>query len=95
MNIPKSGGSWLGQMLGELIGLPFPRNRLPVLRPSIMHGHYLYFPTMKNVFVALRDGRDIMVSFYYYSLFENDKFNSRLVEITRRELQFDDYDDIK
>jgi hypothetical protein len=60
-----------------------------------MHGHYLYSPSMKNVVVVLRDGRDVMISFYYQSLFANERFNSRLVEITRRELQFDDYDDIK
>jgi len=35
---PKSGGTWVGQMLGRALGLPFPRNRLPALRPSIMHG---------------------------------------------------------
>ena len=38
---PKSGGTWVGQMLGRALGVPFPRNRFPVLRPSIMHGHYL------------------------------------------------------
>ncbi len=92
---PKSGGSWVSQMLSDYLNVPFPRNQFPKLQSSIMHGHYLYSPTMKNVFVVLRDGRDIMVSFYYHCLFKNDKFNSRLVEITRRNLQFDDYDDIK
>ena len=92
---PKCGGSWVSQMLSDYLEVPFPRNQFPKFQSSIMQGHYLYFPTMKNVFVVLRDGRDIMVSYYYHSLFPNDKFNSRLVEITRRELHFDDYDDIK
>lgn len=92
---PKSGGSWASQMLAEYLGVPFPRNQFPKFQSSIMHGHYLYFPTMKNVFVVFRDGRDIMVSYYYHSLFKHERFNARLVEITRRELQFDDYNDIK
>ena len=92
---PKSGGSWVSQMLSDYLNVPFPRNQFPKFQSSIMHGHYLYFPTMKNVFVILRDGRDIMVSFYYHCLFKNERFNARLVEITRRDLEFDDYDDIK
>lgn len=92
---PKSGGSWVSQMLSEYLNVPFPRNQFPKIQSSVMHGHYLYSPSMKNVVVVLRDGRDVMVSFYYQSLFANERFNSRLVEITRRELQFDDYDDIK
>lgn len=38
---PKSGGSWVGEMLGDAFGVPFPRNRLPILRSSIMHGHVM------------------------------------------------------
>jgi len=92
---PKSGGSWVSQMLSEYLEVPFPRNQFPKLQSSIMHGHYLYFPTMRNVFVVFRDGRDVMVSYYYHSLFKNERFNERLVAITRRELQFSDYDDIE
>jgi len=92
---PRSGGTWVSQMLSDYLNVPFPRNQFPKLRSSIMHGHYLYLPTMKNVFVVLRDGRDVMVSFYYYSLFINDKFNRRVVEKTRRELPFHDYEDIE
>lgn len=92
---PKSGGSWVSQMLADYLHLPFPRNEFPEIKSSIMHGHYLYSSFMKNVFVVLRDGRDIMVSYYYHSLFYNDKFNSRLVEATRRDLHFSDYEDIR
>ncbi len=35
---PKSGGTWVSQMLGRALGVPFPRNRFPTLRPAIMHG---------------------------------------------------------
>ena len=92
---PKSGGSWVSQMLSDYLDIPFPRNQFPKLQSSIMHGHYLYFPTMRNVFVVIRDGRDVMVSYYYHSLFKNERFNERLVAITRRKLQFSDYDDIE
>lgn len=92
---PKSGGSWLGQMLSEALEVPFPRNRLPMLRSSIMHGHYLNPKNMKNVCVLWRDCRDILISQYYHSLFYNDKGNARLVDITRRHFQVDDYHDIQ
>jgi len=91
---PKSGGSWLGQMLGDALELPFPRNRLPLLTSSIMQGHYIWPGNMKNVVVLWRDGRDVLVSQYYHSLFYNEKGNKRGVEITRRNVSFTDYEDI-
>jgi len=90
---PKSGGTWVGQMLGRALGVPFPRNRLPVVRPSIMHGHYLDPWGMKNVVVAWRDGRDIMVSWYHQQLIPHE-WNRAQVARSRRELPLADYDDI-
>jgi hypothetical protein len=52
---PKSGGTWLGQMLAEVFQIPFPRNRLPVFRSAIMHGHYLNAWNMKNAVIMWRD----------------------------------------
>ena len=92
---PKSGGSWVSQMLAEYLGVPFPRNAFPELRSSIIHGHYLYFPTMRNVFVVMRDGRDVMVSYYYHSFFlMESQLNQKIVEETRKGLPFTDYNDI-
>jgi hypothetical protein len=91
---PKSGGTWVGQMLGRALGVPFPRNRFPVLRPSIMHGHYLSPWGMKNVVVVWRDGRDVMASWYHQRLFVHEWRNEPQVERARRELAFRDYDDI-
>ena len=45
---PRSGGSWASQMLADYFDIPFPRNEYPKFRPSIMHGHYLYSPAMRN-----------------------------------------------
>jgi hypothetical protein len=92
---PKSGGTWFSQMVSEYLRLPFPRNQIPKMRSSIMHGHYLYFPTMKNVFVVLRDGRDIMVSFYFHSYFKNELFNHALVDRMRMKLPFNDYNNVE
>lgn len=92
---PKSGGSWLGEMLGEALEVPFPRNRLPVLASSIMHGHMMHSWNMGNVVVLWRDGRDVVVSHYFHSLFKNEKGNGVLVDKTRAALNFLDYDDIE
>ena len=90
---PKSGGTWVGQMLGRALGVPFPRNRFPVLRPSIMHGHYLNSWGIKNVVVAWRDGRDVMISWYHQQLIPH-QWNEYQVKRSRRELQLNDYEDV-
>ncbi|WP_041328070.1 sulfotransferase domain-containing protein [Rubrobacter xylanophilus] len=91
---PKSGGTWVGQMLGRALGVPFPRNRFPALRPSIMHGHYLRPWGIKNVVVVWRDGRDVMVSWYHQQLIPHG-LNELQVERSRRELPLDDYGDVR
>jgi hypothetical protein len=90
---PKSGGTWVGQMLGRALGVPFPRNRLPVLRTSIMHGHYLNPWGMRNVVVVWRDGRDVMVSWYHQQLIPH-AWNELQVSRSRRELPLEDYNDV-
>ena len=90
---PKSGGTWVGQMLGRALGVPFPRNRYPVPRPSIMHGHYLDPWGMNNVVVVWRDGRDVMLSWYHQQLTPHE-WNRLQVERSRRELPLEDYDDV-
>jgi hypothetical protein len=92
---PKSGGTWFSQMLSEYLNLPLPRNQMPKFRSSIIHGHYLYFPTMKNVFVVFRDGRDVMVSFYFHSYFKNELFNHVLVDRMKKRLPFSDYNNVE
>jgi hypothetical protein len=91
---PKSGGSWVGDMLSDALGVPFPRNRLPIFGSSILHGHMMHSWNMNNVLIVWRDGRDVLISQYYDSLFENDRGNARLVRQCRADLDFNDYDDI-
>lgn len=92
---PKSGASWIGDMLSDAMGIPFPRNRLPMLRSSILHGHMMHSWNMRNALLVWRDGRDIIVSQYYHYLFENDRGNAALVRKTRSQLSFNDFNDIK
>lgn len=92
---PKSGGSWLGQMIGDLLDIPFPRNRFPILKPSIMHGHYLRRKTMHNVVILWRDGRDVMVSWYHHCLFKNEIDNHSLVKTVTNDLQLKDINAVK
>ncbi len=91
---PKSGGTWFGQMLSAYLNVPFPRNRRPEFKSCIMHAHLRYSPLMRNVTCVIRDGRDVVVSWYYHSLFPNERNSPYLVEKTRRENPFRDYDDI-
>lgn len=91
---PRSGGSWLGSMLAEMLCIPFPRNRLPVLGKSIMHGHMMHGWNLNNLVLVWRDGRDLLVSQYFHYLVENDRGNAQLVKQTREALQIDDVNDI-
>jgi len=92
---PRSGGTWFSQMLGDALNVPFPRNEFPRLASQIMHGHYMYDSRMSNVFCVIRDGRDVMVSYYYHCLVKNDRFNAPLVDRVRRELEIDDPENIQ
>ncbi len=93
---PKSGGSWLSQMLAVALNVPFPRNRLPMLRSCILHAHFLRVGTLKNVIVLWRDGRDVIVSQYYHSLFLNDRGgNNIVVDRITADLQLNEIHDIK
>lgn len=91
---PKSGGSWVGEMLSDALDIPFPRNRLPMLCSSILHGHMMHSWNMHNVLIVWRDGRDVLISQYFHSLFENERGNARLVAKCRADLRFTDYENV-
>lgn len=67
---PKSGGTWLTRMTADVLGVPFPwRSCSPVAMASVVHNHWPYHPRMRGRVVYMyRDGRDIMVSFYFHRL---------------------------
>lgn len=92
---PKSGGSWLSQMLSECLELPFPRNRLPMLNSCLMQCHALNPAGMRNVIVVWRDGRDIVVSYYYYLIIGHEFGDTRQFEQNAKLLGITDPNDIK
>jgi len=92
---PKSGGSWAAQLLSDALGLPFPRNRLPMLQSSILHGHYMIASPLDMKVVFWRDGRDVAVSWYYHYVFGVDKASQRAVEFVRRDAGIDDPENVE
>lgn len=93
---PKSGGTWFSQMLSDCMDLPFPRNtNAAKIQKCVLSGHHMYSPHFKNVVVVIRDGRDAMVSMYYYMLFKNEINRQFGVDLHRKHLRFEDYDDIQ
>ncbi len=73
LGFPKSGTTWLCQMLADALGVPFAQlPRLPALRPSVLHGHWAYHPRLRPVVFVVRDGRDCMVSFYFFHKLMHD-----------------------
>ena len=66
---PRSGGTWLGEMLAEYLDVPMPHQPLmPILRSAVLHNHWGYSPRLKRVFYLYRDGRDVCTSMYFFCL---------------------------
>ena len=96
---PKSGGTWLCQMLAAALEVPFPRNRRIRYTSCVVHGHYVYSDGLfskrpSHAICMIRDGRDIMVSLYFHSLFENERTSPHVVRRTRSALAFQDCEDV-
>ena len=67
LGFPKSGTSWVCQLVAEYMRLPFPQNSLfPIGFPAVVHGHEVVRPGFSNAIYVVRDGRDAMVSLYYH-----------------------------
>lgn len=96
---PKSGGTWLGQLVSNYLEIPFPRNRFPIMRRSLFHGHYLpkHIGNNNKIIFLVRDGRDVLISFYHHQLIWNDKNKSEPhnVNYHRGAVDFDDFENVK
>lgn len=92
---PKSGGTWLGSMLAAVLDVPFPRHQLPGLHRCVVHGHFLPARGLKTAIVLVRDGRDVMVSWYFHCTVKYVEGNSALVDIVSRDLNLADPRDVQ
>ena len=92
---PKSGGNWVCQMLAEYLDVPHTRNRLPPRRRCIIHGHYLYVANANDIIVMWRDGRDVVVSHYFYHLFHRRTTMPGWAETQQERLGIKDPHDIQ
>jgi len=92
---PKSGGTWLANMVAETLELPF-RTSIPIkFEKAVTHGHFLSSFGLHNVVVIWRDPRDVFVSYYFHCYFRNEKNNGLLVQNMKSKYPFKDYSDIK
>ena len=92
---PKSGGTWLSQMLSAALDIPYPRNRLPFLQSQLIHGCYLNVNENIDTVLVWRDGRDTMVSFYYHLVFEKPITSANYSRKVRKILDVKDPYDIQ
>lgn len=92
---PKSGGTWLSQMMSAALGIPYPRNRLPHVGSQIIHGCYLTVNRNVDTVVVWRDGRDTMVSYYYHIMFEKPITSAKFTRKMKRLLEVSDPRDIR
>ncbi len=92
---PKSGGSWLAQLLSAATRYPFPRQKFPPFGKAIYHGHRVSSWLSGPVVVVWRDPRDIMVSWYFHTLCQSDRNHPQFVKRYRDALGFKDFDDIQ
>jgi hypothetical protein len=68
---PKSGGTWTARMIADYLQLPFPQFTIfPIGFSAVIQNHWAYHPKFRRVFYLYRDGRDVIVSFFFDRLRE-------------------------
>lgn len=66
---PKSGTVWLYQLMGSYLAKPYPQDyRSPIMMSSVIHAHWPYDARLPKSVYIVRDGRDVMVSLYFYNM---------------------------
>lgn len=92
---PKSGGTWTKLMLADALGLPAWTKPDMQWSSCVMQAHWLSPRGNCHTVALLRDGRDVMVSYYFHSFFVNEHDNEQFVKKMRARFGFDDYDDVR
>ena len=92
---PKSGGTWVSEMLAECLEVPFPQHSLPTLKKSILHGHYYTQAPLSNAIILYRDGRDVLNSLYFHSVVGNEFSSDAITRQIRTALAIDNPEDIE
>ncbi len=64
---PKSGTSWVAQLVADYLRLPFPQHSiLPIGCPAVFQGHQRVDRKLPNGVYVVRDGRDVLISGYHH-----------------------------
>lgn len=92
---PKCGASWLCQILSDYLQISFRRNEAVKLEKGILHGHHIPSRRFNKPICFIRDGRDVMVSYYYHLLIGNDKMHVSTAMKYRKLFGFSDYKDVE
>lgn len=92
---PKSGGTWMTQLVSDYLDLYYPRNVIPKFKKSVIHAHYLYSDHFNKIIFVTRDGRDIMVSYYFHLLIGNDRSSNSITNHFRKKMPFSDYENVE
>ena len=76
---PKSGGTWIAQMLAAATGMSLVREGRPPLNRYVIHKHTLPgILSGRRPVVVMRDGRDALLSLYFHAYFLRDRRTTRL-----------------
>lgn len=93
LEYPKCGGTWLCRMLADTLQLPFAQfASMPIAMPSVVHGHWNYHKGFQNTTFLVRDGRDVMVSFYFHFVRLHERAQSNKFKKGLRHLYGDNPD---
>ena len=66
---PKSGSTWVAQLVSHCLELPFPRfSLLPIGCPAVVLGHKRVWKSYPRGVYVVRDGRDAIVSQFFFQL---------------------------
>lgn len=92
---PKSGGSWLSNMIAEYLDIRFPQFETPPFKRCLLQGHHLPRTQEYKMVGVLRDGRDALVSCYYHMMLGNDRTAGSATPRWRKMLPLEDYQNVE